>query len=49
VSSFVRKHCEVETGSVPSVGGGRQEGGKFAMGWIGIGPSGNLEKSRYHF
>ena len=32
MSSFVRKRCEVKTGSILSVGGGRREDGKFAMG-----------------
>jgi len=46
VSSFVQKRCEVETESIPSVGGGLGEVGKFATGRIGSGPFGNLEKSR---
>jgi len=43
---FCSKTLLARNGGVPSVGGGFRVGHKFASGWIGSAPFGNLEKSR---
>jgi len=45
VSSFVRKRCDVGPEVSLSVGGGRQEGCKFAMGRSEVVDFGTLKKS----